>query len=259
MSNPEQPIELPKPAGPTLRDWAVFSIGFTFVLMGLFIAWRDGIRESLFVLCFFGVCALVSGYVIVRKLRRRRFKATAVSVAGGVKLHRSSARMLGVAALIAIAVGPFLFMPNPPVLGLVCVAVALGASALLVIGVVSGRFSKSFLRFDQPGLTIGEGKYECLFLWDQIVDLAEFELSDNACVGFNVVNPGAILVTPESARPLMHKKLAANQAHTGYLVSIMPMHFGVHAESLCAAIRNYAANPAARRELVAKLAIEAPS
>ena len=259
MNLPERPLEQSRPPGPSFRDWALFAIGFTFVAMSLFIASREGLRAALFPLCFFGVCALASGYVVVRKLRRRRFTATFASVPGGVALHASSMRMLGVAALIAIAVAPVFFVSRPPLLLILCAAVALGGSALLVIGVLSGRFSRRFLRFDPPGLTMGEGKYECLYLWDQIADLAEFEMHDNAAVGFNLVNPDNLLVKPDSARARAYKKMGSNAAFTGRHVVIMPMHFGVPAESLCAAIHNYASNPSARAELVAKPALAAPS
>ena len=259
MQLPGQPLEKPKPPGPSFRDWALFGIGFSFVAMSLFIASREGLGDALFPLCFFGVCALVSGYVVVRKLRRRRFTATFASVPGGVALRASSARMLGVAALIAVAVLPIFFVNDPPLLMIICAAVALGGAALVVIGVLSGRFGRRFLRFDPPGLTMGEGKYECLYLWDQIVDLAEFEMHDNAMVGFNLVNPEALLVKPESARARAYKKMGSNAAFTGRHVVIMPMHFGVHAESLCAAIHNYTSNPDARTELIAKPALAGPS
>jgi hypothetical protein len=249
----------PTPPGPTFRDWALFAIGATFVAMSLFIASRDGLREALFPLCFFGVCALVSGYVIVRKLRRRRFTAKFASVPGGVALHASNARMLGVAALIAIAVAPVFFVNDPPLLLTLCAVVALGGSALVLFFVVSGRFSRRFLRFDPPGLTLGDGQHECLYLWDHIVDLDEFEMQDNAAVGFNLVNPDALLVKPETARAQVYKTMGRNAGFTGRHVVIMPMHFGVSAEALCAAIRNYMANPEARRELVAKPAIGGPN
>ena len=247
------------PPGPSFRDWALFTTGLTFVGLGIFIAWRDSLREALFPLCFFGVCALVSGYVVARKLRRRRFAAISASVPGGVALRTSSTRMLGLAALIAIAVAPVFIVDDPPLLLIICATAALGGSALLVSGVVSGRFSRRFLRFDPPGLTLGEADYECLFLWDQIVDLAEFEMHDNAVVGFNVMNLDTLLVKPESARARVYKKLASNSAFSGCQVVIMPMHFGAHAESLCAAIRNYVTHCEARGELVVKPAIGGPS
>lgn len=243
------------PPGPSFRDWALFAIGLIFVGLGILIAWREGLREALFPLSFFGVCALVSGYVVVRKLRRRRFTATIASVPGGVALRASNTRSLGLAALIAVAVAPVFFLDDAPLLIIICAAVALGGSALLVIGVLSGRISRRFLRFDPPGLTIGEAKYECLILWDQIADLAEFEMHDNTVVGFNLVNPQSLLVKPESAAARAFKMLARNEAYSGRHVVIMPMHFGVHAESLCAAIRNYMTNPEARKALVGKLAI----
>lgn len=248
-----------KPPGPTFRDWALFAVGLAFAAMSLLIASREGLREALFPLCFFGACALVSGYVVVRKWRRHRFTATSASAPGGVALHASNARMLGVAALIAVAVTPIFFVRDRPLLLTLCASLALGGSVLLVIGVLSGRFSRRFLRFDPPGLTLGEGPYECLFLWDQIADLTELEMYDNAAVGFNVANPDTLLVTPESARARMNRKLASNVAFTGRHVVIMTLHFGVSAQALCAAIRNYIANPEARRELVAKPALPGPA
>jgi hypothetical protein len=206
-------------------------------------------REALVVITFFGVCALTFGYLVARKLRRRRFTASNVAVVGGVKLRGSNSRMLLLAAMIGLPGISFLFLDDLPLLIKICVAVLLGASVLLILGVVTGRVSRRYLRFDPPGLTLGDSRCEYFIPWDEIVDIAELEVHDNPVVGFDVFHSDSIQVTPESARIRVFKLMARNKGFIHRHVMIMPAQFAAQAESLCAAIRNYAQNPAARVEL----------
>jgi len=248
-----QPAELPKPPGPGFRDWAVFAISVTFVVMGCFIARRSP-RDALVGLAFFGVCALWSGYVIFRKLQRRRFTATTVLAPGGVELRASNSRMLLLAAMIAIP-GVTIFFVEAPLLIRVCGWVMVGASALLLFMVLTGRVSRRFIRFDPLGLTLGETKFEYTVPWDELADLGEFEMHDNPVVGFDVLEPGLIQVAPESARPRVHKLLGKNKAWMGRDVIIMVGHFATSAEALSAALRHYAGDRQARAGLVRRPAL----
>jgi hypothetical protein len=238
----------PRQPGPGFRDWALFALSFGFTAIGAFMLF-DRPRDALMPLTFFGVCAISAGFNIGRKLRRRRFTATSASVPGGVRLTGSKLRMLLLAAGIAIpAIG--LFVVPTPVYIRVCGAIMFAASGWLLFMVVSGRISRRFLRFDPPGLTVGEPGFEYFVPWDEIVHVGEFELVDNASVGFRVRDPEAIVVTPAGRRRKMLKGLANNEALSGRHVVFMAAHYNVPAEALCAAIRNYAQNPAARAELV---------
>jgi len=212
-------------------------------------------REALFPLTFFGMCLVTFSVNIVRKLRRRRFTATAASVPGGVKLRGSNSRMLLLAALIAVP-GVAIFLAPAPVLLRACGVVMLGASAWLLFMVARGRISRRFLRFDPPGLTVGESTYEYFVPWNVIDGVLEFELVDNASVGFRVLDFDAVVVTPADKLEKVLKSFANNAALSGSHVVFMASHFNVPAEALCAAIRNYAENPAARAELVPKPALE---
>jgi hypothetical protein len=253
-----EPRNPPKPPGPAVRDWVLFAISLTFVLMGLFIAQSEPL-EALFPLTFFGVCAITFAYIIARKLRRRRFTAISVAVPGGVKLGGSNSRMLLLAAMIGIPGIAIFLVPDSPLLVRICAVIMLGSSAALILGVLTGRISRRFLRFDPTGITIGETKFEYMIPWDEIVDIAEFEMHDNAVVGFNILRTESIQVTPESARERVLKSLGSNLGIVNRHVMIMPFHFGAHAESLCAAIRNYAGNREARADLVTRPALTAPS
>jgi hypothetical protein len=240
-----------------MRDWALLAISVTFVLMGLFIARRNP-REALFGIVFFGLCGLTFGYSIARKLRRRRFTAISVAVPGGVKLRGSNSRMLLLAAGVGAPGVAIFLVPDSPLLIRICGTIMLATSALLIAGVVSGFNSRRYLRFDPPGLTVGEPRFEYFIPWDDIVDIVEFEMHDNPCVGFDALRPEHIQVTPESARVRVLKSLDSNKGFVHRHVMIMPFHFGAHAESLCAAIRNYASNREARADLVARPALTPP-
>jgi hypothetical protein len=239
---------------PGFKDWALLAISLVFVALGLLMLRREP-REALFPLTFFGLCASVFAYNITRKLRRRRFNATAVVVPGGVKLRGSNSRLLGLAALIALpGIAIFLTPATPPfirVLG----GIILAASVALLAVVLSGRFARRFLRFDPLGLTVGEVGFEFVVPWDEITDIVEFEMHDNAMVGFDIRDPDSVLVTPESARERLCKLLGRNRGFGGRHVVIMPMHFAATGEALAGALRNYAENSHARRELVPRPAL----
>jgi len=244
---------IPKSPGPGIRDWLLFAIGVTFVA-GSLILLRDKPRDALMPLTFFGVCTITLGFNIYRKLGRRRFTATRVSVAGGVKLRGSNARMLLLAAGIGIP-GITIFLVESPIYIYVCGGIMLAASAWLLFAVASGRIASRFIRFDPPGLTIGEWSYEYFIPWDEIVDVAEFEVVDNASVGFDVLNPDAILVKPESFRAAVLKGFANNKGLSDRCVVFMARHFAVPAEALAAALANYSSDRDARAELVARPAL----
>jgi hypothetical protein len=159
--------------------------------------------------------------------------------------------MLLLAALIGIPAIP-IFLIQTPLLLQICGVVMLAASAWLVFAVSTGRVSKRFLRFDPPGLTMGNARVELLMPWDEIVNVVEIEIHDNAAVGFDVADLNAIAVTPAALRAKQLGVLVKSQAYTGRHVVIMAAHFDVPAESLCAALINYAGNVAARDELVAR-------
>jgi hypothetical protein len=241
-------VKTARPPGPSFRDWALLSISLVFVAGGLFMLTRQP-REALLPLTFFAVCAITFSANILRKRRRRRFTASAASVPGGVKLRGSNARMSMLAVLIA-APGIAIFLVPTPVYIRACGAVALGAGAWLLFMVFSGRIARRFLRFDPPGLTVGEPSHEYFVPWDVIDHVVEFELVDNASVGFRVRDFEAVTVSPPDKRDKLYKAFANNAALSGPHVVFMASHFNVPAEALCAAIRNYAENPAARFELV---------
>lgn len=225
----------------------------TFVVIACFIARRSP-RDALFGITFFGVCALSAGYNIFRKLRRRRFTATSVAAPGGVKLRGSNSRSLLLATMIAMP-GAAIFFVEAPLLIRICGSIMLGASAMLFVLVLSGRVSRRFLRFDPLGITFGEPGFEFTVPWDELSDIAECEMHDNPVVGFDVLQPELIQVTPESARARVDKLLSKNKRWVGRDVVIMPTHFAATAESLCAALLNYAGNRAARADLIPKPAL----
>src|SRR5882672_258252 len=205
------PLAVPPsaPPGPRFRDWALFVVNVAFVVLGCFVARRSP-RDALFVIAFFGVCALTSGYRIHRKLQRRRFTATTVLAPGGVELRGSNSRMLLLAALIAVP-GATIFFVDAPLMIRVCGWIMVGASALLAILVLTGRVSRRFIRFDPLGLTLGETKFEYTVPWDELAGIVEFEMYDNPVVGFDVLQQELIQVTPESARPRVYQLLGNNK------------------------------------------------
>lgn len=245
---------LTRPPRPNFGDWAVLAISVTFVAMACFIASRSP-RDAVFPLIFFGLCAWVAGYTIHRKLRRRRFTATTVLAPGGIELHASNTRILLLAVLVAAPGIAILYFSDAPMLVRICGWVMVISAAALVVLILSGRFSRLFIRFDPLGLTVGQSSFEYVVPWDELTDIDEFEMHNNPMVGFDVRQEELILVTPESARVKLDKLLARNKMFSGRQVVIVPMHFATNAELLCAALRNYSANRAARADLVRRPAL----
>lgn len=237
-----------KPPGPGLRDWALLAVSMTFVAIGLFLLRKEP-RAALMPLTFFGSCAAVFAINIHRKLRRRRFTATSVQVAGGVKLHRSGGRMLLLAGLVAVP-GIAIFITPAPLLIRLCGGVMLAASAWLIFAVLTGRIARVFLRFDPLGLTFGYGSDEVLVPWNAVVDVSEFDIADNACVGVTISDFAALLVKPEERREQILRAYMRHFSLSGGRFVLMAAHFNVPAENLAGAIRHYAQDASARADLV---------
>ncbi|HEU5137531.1 MAG TPA: STM3941 family protein [Steroidobacteraceae bacterium] len=254
MNDNDLRAELTRPPRPGFRDWAVLAISVTFVVIACVIASRSP-RDALVGFTFFGVCALVSGYTVYRKLRRSRFTATNVLAPGGVELRGSNSRILMLAVLIAAPGAAILLYGDAPLVIRICGWSMVVLAAGLVMLVLSGRFSRLFIRFDPLGITLGQSSFEYVVPWDELTDIHEFEMHDNPVVGFDVRQPELMRVTPESARPRLYKLMARNKTFSGRDVVIMPMHFATSAELLCAALRNYSANRDARAQLVRRPAL----
>jgi hypothetical protein len=251
---PDPRAELPRPPRPTFGDWAAFAISLTFALISCLLAWRSP-RDALFGFLFFGVCATVSGHIIYRKLQRQRFTATSVLAPGGVELRGSNARVLLLAVLIAAPGAAILLFSDAPLVVRICGWLMVISSGGLVVLVLTGRVSRLFIRFDPLGLTLGQPGFEYVVPWDELADITEFAMHDNPMVGFDVLRPEAILVTPESARARLEKLLARNQTFSGRQVVIMPTQFATSAELLCTALRTYSANRESRAGLVRRPAL----
>lgn len=244
--------------GPGFGDWALFGVSILFCSIGVLMLF-DEPPAALAIIGTFGAGALFSGLRIRSKRRRQAFAATSVAVAGGVELHGSLSRMGMVTGFILlVGIAPFL-IPDAPLLARIAGGVALGLGGWSLYALLTGRFTRRFLRFDPLGLTINEVKYEYTVPWDAMMNVDEFDLYRNACVGITVSDPDALLFRPESMKAKVLKGFANNRALSGRDIVVMAVHYNVPAESLCGAIRNYAQDAAARADLVPKPALDVQS
>jgi len=241
-------------------DWALFGISLMFCGIGVFLLVVSPKDRPTATTCltFFGVCAFVFAHGIARKYRRRRFNAQLVAAPPGVKLRMSPLRLLFIALLMAIpSLASLVFAPHDWVL-VVCAGLFLAMAAGLIAVILSGRVARTFMRFDVAGLTVGQGSFEYLVPWNNIVNVSEFEFTRNECVGIVIADPAALLVTPDSQRARLKKALSNNLALCGCHIVFMTVHFGVDAGPLVAALRRYAMDAGARRELLPKPALQSP-
>jgi hypothetical protein len=240
--------------GPSLEDWATLLISGIFCIAGVVLLrdatdWRDGVVT----LAFFGACALVIGTIVVRKRRRRKFRALRVSIEGSRNIVVSDAALMSLAAGM-LTVGGIMFFVGAhyPVLFR-----AIGAFIALVGGVLvvlraSGLFRSQFLRFEPRGLVVGQQSFEFLLPWDNVRAIASFEVHDNPFVRMAVHDLNDIEVRPLRARRKAQRYLSRNGG-----VLIMPWMFGLEEAPLLAALERYVRDSGARQELAPRSAIKA--
>ncbi len=236
------------------RDWAMLVITVLFCAGALFILPGDP-RVGTGCLLMFGPCALLAIERIRSKRRRASFNATLVSAPGGVELRMSKANFM-LMGLLAVGMGlSVFFYPDTPTWVLLAGSTFLLAGVGMMAMAASGVLARRFLRFDPEGLTLGEWSYSFRVDWDNVADLAEFEYASNDCVGFNIVQPERVTVTPETRRPRFIKRAGRNAGWLGRDVILMPTHFAVDSASLALALARYASDASARPELIAHPAL----
>jgi hypothetical protein len=232
----------------TFSDWAMLGISLLFCALGIFILFRD-LRMGAGSLLFFGPCLAFAVQRIATKRRRDRFNATLVSAIGGVELRMSTSR-LALTGLFMLCPGVAMFVfDKVPLHVQICGGVFLVAGAAALLAANTGVVSRRFLRFDPEGITLGEWRYSIQTGWDNVTNVAEFEYANNDCVGFDVVDPDLVRVTPEGRHAKWMKGAGNNAALMGRQVIIMPAHFAVDAAPLAMALARYALDARARAEL----------
>ena len=242
---------------PTRQDWMLLAISLVFVALG-FIILPSQPEVGIVTLAFFGSCLAVAGWIIGRKLRASRFRADAVTVAGGVPIRASKVVpiLLGVWLL---ALGAILYMfgaPYGPVMPWLAGAVALGGATPLVM-LAMGRYDK-FLQFDPEGLTVGEQGWRMTVPWDAISAVDETEYSSNPLLQVGIDTDAGLLVQPPEANEKAQKWIGRNLGYFGAPVAIMTTHYGIALPVLAAAIRTYVRDPRARAGLASEAARLAP-
>lgn len=249
------------PAGPTLRDYAVFGICASFSILGVFmgIQTREW-RMPLYIVSFFGLGAAVFVDVILRKRRDRNFQGDRVSLPGGVEIQLDMRRVWLIGGfLLYLGLLMAFVVPDPPVSITLIGYFLIAVGAVILIGHWRRLLPRRTLLFDPDGIHFGFGKFTAFIHWDNIAAVLPSEAFDNSMVLINLKSLDAVRVQPEASRTKFYREVAKARTFPGSDLSIMAGNFGVDGLPLAAALLRYAFDPTARRELESTRRIDGPS
>ena len=230
----------------TFQDWALAVIGGLFTLGGLLML-RSDFKTGLVTLVFFGLCFVHAVSVILRKRRARRQVAMTASVAGGVPIRQSRARMalLG-GALLLLGALQVAFIHDVVQVGIGWFLVVVGG--VMLLGLASGRLYTAFIQFDPDGITFGDRRGKAVVPWHAVTGLARTDMSSNPVVLVSV-DAEAIDIQPAAHRPRLFKQMARSRSTVGADFAIMSTVYGIDAPVVLAALQRYVNEPESRREL----------
>lgn len=241
------------PPGPELRDWGLLAIGVAFVLMGLIIL-PSNLNVGVVTIAFFGPCAALFAWTIIRKLRARRPLPLKVEIAGGVPIRQSVTHiLLSGGTLLLIGVVLILFGRS---YGLVfwslAWVMALAGGAFLLARPL-GWIGTGYLQFEPDGITLGQRGWAYMAPWEEIAEVTEGEYHSNPILFIWLRDLGAISVEPPQSRARALAHLMSNTRTMGAPIVIMTSQYGIDLRLLSAAVKRYAFDPSARSELAQRL------
>lgn len=235
---------------PSWQDWGLLGIGVVFCACGLLI-FGERPEVGIMTLLLFGGCTVVFARIILRRYRYRRYRASVAEVQGGVRIPPARTRFVLMALwMIALGVAAHAYARGyGAIFQWLCYGVGV-AGAVLLLGVISGRVpAMSFLQFDPAGLTVGYRRWTLMLPWDDIVNVAEAEMSSNPVVLLWLNDAQALQVDPPGKRASAWRMLASKSAWTGADITIMASQYAIDLPLLVDAISRYVREPDSRAAL----------
>lgn len=202
---------------------------------------------------FFGSGAIFLGWLHWRRYQDYKLQLTDIEVAGGARILPRRGFLLTMGAWLAV-LGSVLIVfgqSYPALLQWLGAFIAFSGATLLVLTVLR-VFPPGFLQFEQQGLIIGQRGWHVLVPWDWIVDVRLAEIQNNPMVLLTVANVEQLDVTPAAARPKAQKAMAGRTWWNWGPFAILPLHYGIPSPVLAGAIKRYANDAAARKNLGAR-------
>lgn len=241
------------PPRPELRDWALLAIGVAFVLMGLIIL-PSNLNVGIVTLAFFGPCAALFVWIIIRKLRARRPLPLKVEITGGVPIRQSVTHILlsGGTLLLMGAVLVVFGRSYGIVFWSLSWVMALAGGAVLLARAL-GWLGTGYIQFEPNGITIGQRGWAYTAPWDQVTEVHEAEYHSNPLLLIWLADLGSLTVAPPQARARVLANLMSSSRNLGAPIAIMTSQYSLDLPLLSAAVRRYASNPSARAELAQRL------
>ena len=234
-------------------DIALVAVGLVFFTIAIIGILKFGLSpENFSTLAFFALGLVSSVFTILRKLRFGAFRASRVTVTGGVAIHASRKKVgffslifLGLGILQAVAYGH-----KAAVVLWICVFTAISGAAGIFCA-ITGLLIDSYLRFDPEGLTIGRPHWRALVPWGAIKRIETNQISDNPYLCLHVTNINKIDVLPDAARGKAFQFMGGGLFRCD--VAIATEIYRIDLPVLAAAIALYSSDPKARKELGVRL------
>lgn len=239
---------------PSLRDWALLAINIVFVAGGLAILPSD--RDTgIVTLAFFGSCLAVTVATLWRKHRYRRYSPGKVEVVGGTPIRPKVGVMLGLGVwMLALGTVLVIYGQHYPLAFRVLSGFVAVAGAVLLLLALSGQWPGGWLQFDPDVLTIAQRGFAVRLPWHDIVAVVEGDYETNPLLLIAVADVTALEVVPSEARAKALRTIGRTRGTMGADFAIMTTHYGIDLPVLADAVRRYAGDATARRELRPRLA-----
>jgi hypothetical protein len=240
------------PLGSAARDWFLVVVGALFTAAGAFIGVVKHDPKGWGGAVFFGACAAVGIWTIVRRRRiRAHFAALDVQVPGGVPIQAAKATSLvwtGSVAVVGIALS-LLGLGDEWFLRAFSVGLAVLGGVLFLL-VALGVTPRPALVFEPAGLRWCAGQRSYLLEWDNVARVWPGEIHGHDLLLVDVANHERLRHTASPAYAVrLPKALGFNRGWYGADVVFMPGAYGLDVALLARAMRRYVEHPESRAEL----------
>lgn len=238
----------------SLHNWFLLLIGVAFIICGLILL-PSNFNVGIVTLAFFGSCAVLPAYRILKDLRPRP-APDRVALAGGIPIRPSRLFLGGIAAwVIIVASICLIFGDSYPLIFRMLIAAVLLAGCLMLCAVVIGWMPGTHLQFDPQGITLGYRRHSFLVGFDNIAAITMTEVQSNTFLLMQLHDPDLIEVAPPEQRVRVFKRMRNLERLYGGHIMIPTGQYRMDPSLLTQALHRYITEPSSRSELSAKPAL----
>ncbi len=224
-------------------------VGLVFIFIWALIMYKEDLSFfNLNAIVFFLLGIVTTIATILWKLRYRKFRASKVSVAGGVPIYKDVSQSILFSWFICLG---GLSIPFSPA-GISIVTIGISAfvvllSVMIFTAVLKAR-KRHYLQFDRKAITIGLNSSRAIIPWGCIARIEADEFASNPVLLLWLKRPDRVEIVPASSRREGFAGLRGGYWKSD--VVLFPEAYKVDLPVLGAAIARFAADSKAREELV---------